>query len=100
MDTLFIVYSQGSNLLVCCKDGSVLEVACPDPGKNDTSKTFLIPLPGLKKKEFKFKSVKDDLIVSVKRVLLLKCSYRYDLTTQNTQQENSGCLQTDIKSTE
>ena len=59
-----LIYQQKNTLLICGKDGYVLEVSCPTAGDYDTSKTFLIPLTGLKRTEFKFKSIKDKLVVS------------------------------------
>lgn len=49
------------SVLISCKDGTVLHVEAPDPGKYDTSKTFHLPLKNLKTKEYHFKSVKDKL---------------------------------------
>ncbi|CAD5123356.1 DgyrCDS11713 [Dimorphilus gyrociliatus] len=59
----YIEWSPGSfkknTLLVCCLEGQVLEVACPEVGNYDTSKTFEIS--GLKVRTQEFKSVKSRL---------------------------------------
>ena len=48
-------------LIVCCEDGSIMEVAAPDVGKYDTSKTY--HLDELKFTSRKFTSIKDRLRV-------------------------------------
>ncbi|CAH1262544.1 CFAP44 [Branchiostoma lanceolatum] len=46
-------------LLVCCTNGTVVELAAPAPGTNDTSTTFKIE--GLAFRGFTFKSIKSEL---------------------------------------
>ena len=56
------IFMQGSPyLLVCCEDGSMMEVAAPDVGQYDTSKTY--HLDQLKFTSRKFTSIKDRLRV-------------------------------------
>ncbi|XP_068733143.1 cilia- and flagella-associated protein 44-like isoform X1 [Montipora capricornis] len=49
------------SILVGCRDGTVLHVEAPAPGKYDTSKTYHLPLTNLKTKEYHFTSVKEKL---------------------------------------
>ncbi|XP_078590601.1 cilia- and flagella-associated protein 44-like isoform X5 [Branchiostoma floridae x Branchiostoma japonicum] len=53
-------------LLVCCTNGTVVELAAPEPGTNDTSTTFKIE--GLDMRGFTFKSIKSELRREEERV--------------------------------
>ena len=67
---IFACHQAPKSVLISCKDGTVLHVEAPDPGKYDTSKTYHLPLTNLKTKEYHFKSVKDKLRVGTREVLL------------------------------
>jgi len=45
------------------RDGTVFEVNAPTLGQFDTSKSFQLPLEDLMINQFKFKSVKADILV-------------------------------------
>ena len=66
IELIFCLYTQSSlYLLVCCEDGSMMEVSAPNLGKYDTSKTY--HLDELKFTSRKFTSIKDRLRVSRRR---------------------------------
>ena len=65
VNALYFRHQVPKGILVSCKDGTVLHVEAPVPGKYDTSKTYHLPLTNLKTKEYHFTSVKDKLRVSV-----------------------------------
>ena len=56
---------KSKTVLVSCRDGTVLEVEAPQPGNNDTSKSYYLPLSNLKITEFQFRSIKEKLRVSL-----------------------------------
>jgi len=53
----------GFHLLVCCEDGTMIEVDSPTKEKHDTSKTYF--LDPLKFTARKFATIKDKLRVSI-----------------------------------
>jgi len=70
------VYQERNSLLICCLEGEVVEIDCPQtPGHDaDVAKTFRMATQTIR--TYKFLSIKSKILVAFTLLNLnLKCSY-------------------------